>query len=110
MIYKRAQAALSKSGTVTLELALMGVPIVVAHRVHPLTYWVGRLMVRGIFTLPCPIFWPAKGSFQSLSNASTLRNWLAVLDLPQSQPTNLQALGPKGASQRAAAAVHEKWV
>ena len=35
--YAAADVALSKSGTVALELALAGVPSVVAHRVNPLT-------------------------------------------------------------------------
>ena len=51
---RRAGRALSKSGTVTLELALAGVPTVVAHRVPPLTWWVGKLLVRGIRHLALP--------------------------------------------------------
>ena len=50
----RCERALTKSGTVTLELAVNGVPAVVAHRVHPLTYAVGRLLVRGIRFLALP--------------------------------------------------------
>lgn len=50
----RAERALTKSGTVTLELALAGVPMVVAHRVHPLTWLVGRLVVRGVRHLALP--------------------------------------------------------
>jgi len=42
----RATAALTKSGTITLQLALAGVPMVVGHRVHPITYWIGRRLVR----------------------------------------------------------------
>ncbi len=38
-------AGLTKSGTITLQLALAGIPMVVAHRVHPLTYQVGRRLV-----------------------------------------------------------------
>lgn len=51
---RRAGRALSKSGTVTLELALAGVPTVVAHRVPWLTWWVGKLLVRGIRHLALP--------------------------------------------------------
>ncbi len=39
-------AALAASGTVTLELALAGVPTVVAYRVNPLTYRIVTRMVR----------------------------------------------------------------
>ncbi len=41
-----ARAGLTKSGTVTLQLALAGVPMVVAHQVNPLTYRVARWLVR----------------------------------------------------------------
>ncbi|MBB5346481.1 lipid-A-disaccharide synthase [Desulfoprunum benzoelyticum] len=38
--------AMAASGTVTLELALLDVPMVVAYRFSPLTYRLGRLLVR----------------------------------------------------------------
>lgn len=41
-----ATAAITKSGTVTLELALAGVPMVVGHRVGRLTYRIARRLVR----------------------------------------------------------------
>jgi lipid-A-disaccharide synthase len=34
------------SGTVTLEAALMGVPLIVIYKMKPLSYWVGRLLVK----------------------------------------------------------------
>jgi len=40
-----ATAALTKSGTSTLQLALAGVPMVVGHRVHPVTYSIARRLV-----------------------------------------------------------------
>ena len=39
-------AAITVSGTVTLELALMGVPMVIIYRVSPFTYYVGKLLVK----------------------------------------------------------------
>jgi lipid-A-disaccharide synthase len=39
-------AAISVSGTVTLELALMGVPMVIIYKVSPLTYLIGKRLVR----------------------------------------------------------------
>jgi lipid-A-disaccharide synthase len=41
-----ADAALCKSGTSTLEAALAGTPMVVAYRLHPLTFAVARRLVR----------------------------------------------------------------
>jgi lipid-A-disaccharide synthase len=38
--------ALAASGTVTLELAMAGVPFIVAYRTAPLTYLLGRFLVR----------------------------------------------------------------
>lgn len=38
--------ALVKSGTITLEVALAGVPMVVTYRVHPLSAWLLRRMIR----------------------------------------------------------------
>jgi lipid-A-disaccharide synthase len=43
-----SDAALVKSGTATLEAALMQRPMVVVYKVAWLTYWIGRLLVRGI--------------------------------------------------------------
>ncbi len=44
--FAAATLALSKSGTVTLELAVAGVPMVVAHTVSPLSAWLIRRMIR----------------------------------------------------------------
>ncbi|MGC6510354.1 MAG: lipid-A-disaccharide synthase [Myxococcota bacterium] len=51
---RSAQAALCKSGTITLELACMNVPMVVAHRVHPITYWIGRTLLKGVKHISLP--------------------------------------------------------
>ena len=44
--YAAASAALTKSGTSTLELALAGVPMAVTYRVNPLTAMAARRMIR----------------------------------------------------------------
>lgn len=41
-----AQAALVKSGTSTLQAALAGAPLVVTYRVHPVTYFMARHLVK----------------------------------------------------------------
>jgi len=44
--YAAAGAALTKSGTSTLELALAGVPMAVTYRVNPMTAAMARRMIR----------------------------------------------------------------
>jgi lipid-A-disaccharide synthase len=44
--YAAAAAALTKSGTSTLELALAGVPMAVTYRVNPLTATAARVLIR----------------------------------------------------------------
>ncbi|NES94255.1 MAG: lipid-A-disaccharide synthase [Desertifilum sp. SIO1I2] len=45
-----ADLAITKSGTVNLELALLNVPQVVLYRVSPLTYWIGQRVFN--FSIP----------------------------------------------------------
>ena len=44
--FRLARAALAKSGTVTLEVALAGVPMVAAYRGSPIEAWAARRLVR----------------------------------------------------------------
>jgi lipid-A-disaccharide synthase len=44
-LLRHAHAALVKSGTTTLEAALAGVPMVIAYRTHPATFWLARRLV-----------------------------------------------------------------
>ena len=39
-------AVVTASGTATLELALLRLPMVIVYRLAPLTYWLGRLLVK----------------------------------------------------------------
>lgn len=43
---QRAAAGLAASGTVTVEAAILGLPLTVAYRLNPLTHLVARLLVR----------------------------------------------------------------
>lgn len=42
-------AVMTKSGTATLEIALLTVPMVIVYKLAPITYWLGRLLVRTPF-------------------------------------------------------------
>ena len=39
-------AAIVASGTATLEMAVMGVPMVIIYRISPLSYWAGRMIIK----------------------------------------------------------------
>jgi lipid-A-disaccharide synthase len=39
-------AVITVSGTATLEVALMGVPMVIVYKLSPLSFWLGRLLVK----------------------------------------------------------------
>lgn len=41
-----SEAAVITSGTATLQAALLGVPLVVVYKLFPVTYWIGRLIVK----------------------------------------------------------------
>ena len=45
-VLRQARAAMVASGTATIETALMRCPMVVTYKVAPLTYWLGRLLVK----------------------------------------------------------------
>ncbi len=53
-IIAASEAALVTSGTATLETALLGCPMVVAYKVSPLTYVLGRILVRGVDFIAMP--------------------------------------------------------
>ena len=50
-----ADLAITKSGTVNLEIALLDTPQVVLYKVHPLTAWVGRKLLKIDVPLMSPV-------------------------------------------------------
>lgn len=97
------RAVLTKSGTITLELAVLGVPQAVAHKVHPSTAWLGRRLVRGIEHIAMPNVLAGNEvipEFIQELNPEDLAT--AVLQLPIDQPVDLSALGASGGVTRAA--------
>jgi len=97
----RADRALCKSGTVTLELCAARIPFVVAHRVHPLTWWLGRALVRGIRHLSLPNILAGREvvrEFRQDLDPARLAHALAVAD----EPPRLE-LGSPGVAARVAA-------
>ena len=53
-IIAASEAALVTSGTATLETALLGCPMVIAYKVSPLTYVLGRVLIRGVDFIGMP--------------------------------------------------------
>ncbi|MFM7365443.1 MAG: lipid-A-disaccharide synthase [Cuspidothrix sp.] len=54
-IFASADFAITKSGTVNLELALLNVPQVVVYRLHPLTAWIARNILKGSIPFASPV-------------------------------------------------------
>jgi lipid-A-disaccharide synthase len=50
-----ADLAITKSGTVNLELALLNVPQVVVYRLNAVTAWIGRKILRGSIPFASPV-------------------------------------------------------
>jgi len=72
-----ADLAITKSGTVNLELALLNVPQVVFYRVSPLTYWIARTFLK--FSIP----------FMSPPNLVVMRPIVPELLQENATPENL---------------------
>jgi len=53
-IVAASELALTASGTATLEVALLGCPMVVAYKMSPLTYALARMLVRGVDFIAMP--------------------------------------------------------
>ncbi|WP_414571454.1 lipid-A-disaccharide synthase [Nostoc sp. CCY 9925] len=53
-VFAAADLAISKSGTVNLELALLNVPQVVIYRLNPMTAWIARKFLKGSITFASP--------------------------------------------------------
>ncbi len=45
-IFERCDAIVAASGTVTLQAAIHGTPMVIVYRVSPISYWLGRALIR----------------------------------------------------------------
>jgi lipid-A-disaccharide synthase len=45
ILLQKASAGLAASGTITVECAIAGLPLVVVYRLNPLTYWIAKMLV-----------------------------------------------------------------
>ena len=111
-------AVVTASGTVTLELAILGVPQVTTYRVSPLTYLLGRLLVKLDFFSLVNLIAAKKVIPELLQNQVTPANIATELELILSDSGQrakmiegleevTRKLGGPGASRRAAELVVE---
>ncbi|MFO7556100.1 MAG: lipid-A-disaccharide synthase, partial [Desulfobacterales bacterium] len=45
-IFEKSRVVVAASGTVTLESAISGTPVVIIYKVSPVSYWLGKAMIR----------------------------------------------------------------
>ncbi|MBT3638425.1 MAG: lipid-A-disaccharide synthase [Opitutae bacterium] len=78
----RARAVLMSSGTMSLACSIAGIPGVIAYRAHPLTYWLGRYLVKvpylGMSNLLLPDSPPYQEFLQGAANGKTLAQAMSV--------------------------------
>ena len=100
-VMKTCRAVLSKSGTCTLELAIQQVPMVVAHQIHPFTYFCLQPFLK-VEHIALP---------NILSRKTVVPEFIQVLSpialaeamlTCSSQEVDLAAVGNSGAAQRIA--------
>jgi lipid-A-disaccharide synthase len=113
-VMERSRVCLVASGTATLECAVVGTPMVVVYRVHPLTYGLGRLLVSAPFiSLPNLIAGRLVVREFVQPNPQDVAREANRL-LPDGEPRSRMVealaevrsrLGPPGASRRAAEAL-----
>jgi len=117
-VLRQARAALVASGTATLEASLMACPTVIVYRVRPLTYLVGRLLIRvphlGIVNIVagreiCPEFLQGRATPEAVASAMEplLGETPQRAEMLHAFRDVNAALGPAGAEGRAADLVLE---
>lgn len=102
-----ARACLVASGSATLELACLGRPMAVCYRVHPLSYGLGRLLVRGVKFIALPNLIAGRPVvpelLQRFSSEELVDAWMGATtaQLPELAAVREAVRGP-GAAERAA--------
>lgn len=113
--------ALCASGTATLEVGLLGTPLVVVYRLNRLSYWLGRMLVKlphfslvnlVLETAAVPELLQKETEPRRL--AETMEELLTDTESMATMRSDLarlrSRLGPTGASEKAAAAVERHWL
>lgn len=117
---RAARFAFVASGTATLEAGLIGTPLVVVYRVHPVTAWLARRFLRipwiGLVNIVAGEQLAPELLQQDVCPTAMAHLALQCLEDPQEEQRLRQQLtvlrtilGPAGGSQRAAACVQHCW-
>ena len=117
--YSEIDVAVAASGTITLELALAGIPTVVLYRVKPLTYLISKLITHVPF-ISIPNLILGEEVFPEFIQdipveevAKTIVAWLDTPSIYQRVHHNLlkleDMLGPPGVIERTAKFIHN-WI
>ncbi len=85
--YAASTLALAKSGTGTMELALAGVPMVITYRVHPLSAWMLRRMIKVNYVNLVNLILNKPAIPELLQESSTPANLAAALNALLSSET-----------------------
>ncbi len=112
-IFPRCRLVVAASGTVTLQAAMAGTPMVIIYKVSPISYWVGRMLVRvdhiGLINLiagrrlvPELIQDQASSAAISEQVAGLLSDQTKLAELQKNLLATKKVLGDTGASKRVA--------
>ncbi len=115
-LMQEAAAGMVASGTATVEAASLGMPLVIVYKVAPLTYWVGRAVVRVPFLGMVNLLAEKEIAREFLQGAARPGNIAAEMERllhdPEIRAAQLTALagvveklGGGGADRRAAEAI-----
>ena len=116
VLMQEAAAGMVASGTATVESASLGMPLVIVYKVAPLTYWVGRAVVKVPYLGMVNLLAEREIAREFLQGEARPGNiaseMLRLLDDPEVRATQIAALagvveklGEGGADRRAAEAI-----
>ena len=93
-----ARAALMSSGTMSFACALAGLPGVIAYKAHPITYWIGKRLVKiphlGMANVLLPDDPPYREFLQGAANGNSLSAELGqILKEPKARKKALSVSG-----------------
>jgi lipid-A-disaccharide synthase len=93
-----ARAALMSSGTMSFACALAGLPGVIAYKAHPITYWIGKCLVKiphlGMANVLLPENPPYREFLQGAANGRNLSSELAqIIDQPNARTDAIEVSG-----------------